>query len=301
MREITIDPAMLLYLDGSWSVWWAPNENYARELMELFCLGLGTAARPTYSQQDVTNGAKALAGYGVDWETGVREFHSDNALPADQTVPFLGREVRTARQVVDATVDHPACAPWIAGALWRYFVGAEASAAKRTALARVFTRNGYAVKPLVKAIVDDDAFLLRRMNRPRTPIEWVTAGMAALGLDDADEPDVRIDTLWTLGQLPFYPPSVAGWPWGVRWLGPGITLAKAAFAVESPAVKAVADASNQVSAALTRCSLYEVSAQTRAALDQVVTSPGLAGRANRGRRAAVLLALAVGSPEFALA
>jgi uncharacterized protein (DUF1800 family) len=301
LQKITVDPAMLLYLDGSWSVWAEPNENYSRELMELFCLGLGTATKPNYSQQDVENGARALAGYGVDWETGTKAFYPDNALPDGVSVRYLGRDVHSARDVVNAVIDDPACAHWIAGRVWRFLVGTEPSAARRTALAALFKANRYNVRPLVKAILNDPAFLAGRLNRPKMPVEWVTNGMAALGLEDKDNPDLRIDTLWTLGQVPFYPPNVSGWPWGLRWLGPGLALARAAFAVESPAVKTIADATDQVSATLARCSLFEVSSQTRSAMSHAVTSPDLAGRSNRDRRAMVLLALAVGSPEFALA
>ena len=301
VQKITVDPAMLLYLDGSWSSADAPNENYARELMELFCLGRGSAASPNYTQADVEAGAKALSGYGVDWDTGAATYYPDNALQVDQTVRFLGRDIHTAAQVVDAVLGRPAAAPWIAGRIWRFLVGAEPSAAKRAALGRVLITNKWVVKPLLSAILHDPLFLASRMSRPRQPIEWVTAAMAALGLTDAAHPDLRMETLWTLGQLPFYPPSVAGWPWGLRWLGPGLTLAKAAFEVEAPGITSVANAADPVAAALSRCSLVEVSATTRNALRSVMTSPELAGFANKGRRAQVLLALAVGSPEFALA
>jgi uncharacterized protein (DUF1800 family) len=237
----------------------------------------------------------------VDWTTGVATFYPDNALPVGQTVRFLGHDVRTAAQVVDAALGHRAAAPWIAGRLWRYLVGTEPSAAKRAALAKLLIANKWVVKPVVTAILHDPLFLSSRMNRPRQPIEWVTAAMAALGLTEAAHPDLRMETLWTLGQLPFYPPNVAGWPWGLQWLGPGLTLAKAAFDVEAPAISSVASAADPVGAALIRCSLFEVSPATRAAMHKVVTNAALSGAANKGRRAQLLLALAVGSPEFALA
>lgn len=301
MRTITVDPAMLMYLDGSWSVWSAPNENYSRELMELFCLGRGTPAKPNYSQADVENGAKALAGFGVDWDTSTRTYYPDNALPAGTTVRFLGRNVHGYVDVVNAVVDHPACAPWVAGRIWRFLVGVDPSSTKRASLGAILKANKYNVKPLVSAILNDRTFLTSRLNRPRQPIEWVTAAMASLGLTDAHHPNLRVDTLWSLGQLPFYPPSVAGWPWGLRWLGPGLVLAKAALAVEAPAISSVAGARDPVGAALARCGLYEVSTQTKSAMNRVMTSPQLAGTSHKGDRAMVLLALAIGSPEFALA
>jgi uncharacterized protein (DUF1800 family) len=303
IQRLTVHPAMLLYLDGSWSAASAPNENYARELMELFLLGRGTVASPNYSQTDVENGAKALAGFGVDWTTGIATFYTYNALPAGTTVPFLGKHVRTSAQVVDAVLARPAAPRWIVAALWRYLVGTEPSATRQAHLAKILTDSKWNVKPVLSAILHDSAFLTSRMNRPRQPVEWVTAGMAALGLTDAAHPNLRTDTLWTLGQVPFYPPSVAGWAWGNRWVGPGIVLAKAAFAVEAPGLTAVATATDQVTAALHRCSIYEVTPTTHNALRQAAAAKELAGSSStaKARRAKVLLALALSSPEFALA
>jgi uncharacterized protein (DUF1800 family) len=303
IQKMTVGSAMLMYLDGSWSVASDPNENYARELMELFLLGRGTVASPNYTQADVENGAKALAGYGVDWDTGKVTFYSDNALPTGQTVPFLGRNVRTAAQVVDAALAKPQAARWIVAAMWKYLIGTNIPAARQTTLAKLLLTNKWNVKPVLSAILHDPAFLYFRMNRPRQPIEWVTAGMSALGLTDAAHPGLRLDTLWTLGQVPFYPPNVAGWPWGNRWVGPGIVLAKAAFAVEAPGLTVVAGAKDQVTAALHRCSIYEVTTPTLTAMRNAVKAPELAGTSSsaKARRAQVLLALAIGSPEFALA
>ena len=135
-------------------------------------------------------------------------------------------------------------------------------------------------------------FLRARMDRPRTPVEWVIAAMAALGLKDKD---LRRWTMDGMGQLPFYPPNVSGWPSGTRWLSASFALARASLSVQTDGVAAVASAADPVAAALKRCSLYEVTAQTRAAR---TTAAGQISNAER--RAQVLLAMAVGSPEFAL-
>ena len=85
LQQLTIDPAMLIYLDGDPSVVTAPNENYSREVMELFAMGPGN-----YTETDVRNGAKALAGWDVNWETGVATFFPQYALTTP--VPFLGKQ-----------------------------------------------------------------------------------------------------------------------------------------------------------------------------------------------------------------
>jgi uncharacterized protein (DUF1800 family) len=117
--------------------------------------------------------------------------------------------------------------------------------------------------------------------------------MAALGFT---KKDVRRWTLYDMGQLPFHPPSVAGWPAGLRWLSPSFALARAAFATEATGITVVANAADPVAAALERCSLYEVSPQTLAALHAAADSLPIAKE-----RATVLLGLCIGSPDFALA
>lgn len=285
LQKITLDAAMLLYLDGSWSTADDPNENYGRELMELFALGRGN-----YTQDDVHNGARALAGWYVDWDTGATGFNDWGALHAP--VPFLGKSVLRAPDVVAAVLAHPRSAPWVVGRIHLFLTGA-APARPVSALAGTFRSSGFETRPVVEAIVRDPGFMRGRMNRARTPVEWILPAMAALGLT---RKDVRRWTLSDMGQLPFHPPSVAGWPAGLRWLSPSFALARAAFATDATGITAVANAADPVAAALERCSLYEVTAQTLTALQTAADD-----LPNAKERATVLLALAVGSPEFALA
>ncbi|MGI8533269.1 MAG: DUF1800 family protein [Candidatus Limnocylindrales bacterium] len=291
LRQVTIQPAMLLYLDGDWSTVDGPNENYSRELQELFSIG-----QENVTQENVLNGALALAGWHVDWEAATSVFIDERwaSLASDQKVSFLGKQVYRYDGVVDAACDHPQMPAFIADKAWRYLVGTIPSATKLASLASTYRQTGLDNRALVEAIVRDPAFLKKRMTRPRYPVEWVTAALGAAGLQD--DPDLAADTLWQMGQLPFYPPSVAGWPTGNRWLSPSLALARAALATDSPAIASIVDASNPIATALDRCSLYEVSAQTRLALSQASGS-----LVNASERAAVLLGLCLSSPEFALA
>jgi uncharacterized protein (DUF1800 family) len=289
MQAITIDAAMLVYLDGDPSVVTAPNENYSRELMELFCLGIGN-----YSEADVKNGAKALAGYDVDWQTGVVTFHPEYALTSP--VNYLGKSVQTTQHVIDAVVDHPACAPWIAGKLYRYFVGVSPSPTRLNELATLFRSGGLEIKPLVDAILRDPLFLdpQTRNNRARQPVEWVTAAFAAAG---ASNPGWATSVTNDLGQLPFEPPSVAGWPGGTRWLAASDALVRAGLAIDGPVLAEITNSADMVGTTLARCSLYEVSPATRAALDGIAATTALP----TWQRSRILFATAVTSPEFALA
>lgn len=289
VRAITIDPAMLVYLDGAESTADAPNENYGRELMELFTLGRGN-----YSQEDVRAAAKALSGWTVDYDSGAATFVPESA---NQTpVTFLGRNVVRADDVVDTACDHPACAPFIVGKLHRFFTGVDPEPDRRAELAAIFTSGGLEIRPVVEAILRDPSFLALRLNRPRYPVEWATGAIGALGLDDRN---VAVDACFTLNQTPFFPPNVAGWPGGARWLAPSYALARAGVAVQAPGIGEVRDARDPIAAALNRCSLYEVSDTTASALK--AAADRMPADLDPDGRAAVLLATVTSSPEFALA
>jgi uncharacterized protein (DUF1800 family) len=306
LRRITSEPAMLLYLDGDWSLVGdsepgepGPNENYARELQELFTIG-----QPNIQQVNVLDGARALAGWHVDWENATSVFIEQRwaSMAPTATIPFLGRDVYRYQplqdparpDVIDAACDHPATAPFIADKAWRYLVGTPPTPTKVAALATAYRRANLDTRVLVERIVRDPQFLNRRHTRAKYPVEWVASAMSAAGLQLRR--DLAMDMLWRMGQVPFYPPSVAGWPTGDRWLSPSLALSRAALATESPAIAAIANAPDPVAAALARCSLYEVTAQTRKALEQARV-----GLTVPSERAAVLLALCLASPEFALA
>jgi uncharacterized protein (DUF1800 family) len=279
---------MLIYLDGDPSVVTAPNENYSREVMELFALGTGN-----YTETDVRNGAKALAGWDVNWDTGVATFSPEYALTTPVT--FLGKSVKRYDEVINAVCDNAACAPFIAGKLHKFFHGVDPSSQRRAELAAIFVNNNLEIRPLVEAILRDPAFFDSsvRMNRAKLPVEWVTHAFSATGYSDGGWQASVADNL---GQLPFYPPSVAGWPGGTRWLAAANAIARADLAKDGPYLDAINNSSDMVATTLARCSLYEVSSATRTALNQVavLTIP-------KWQRAMVLLAVALCSPEFALA
>jgi uncharacterized protein (DUF1800 family) len=291
LQAVTIDPAMLVYLDGDGSKADAPNENYGREVMELFSLGRGN-----YSQDDVRAAARAFAGWNVDYDHATAALDSDTANKAP--VAFLGTSVSNASDVINTLCDHPACAPFIAGRLHRFLAGADPGPDRRAELAAVFTASGLEIRPLVEAIVRHPSFLDLRLNRPRYPVEWVTAAVAALRPDDKD---AAYNACSSLGQVPYYPPNVAGWPPGSRWLSASYAVARAALAVQAKPVAEVRDAADPAAAALARCSLYEPPPGMTETLRDAAA--GLAKNSNLepGGRAATLLAATVASPAFAIA
>jgi uncharacterized protein (DUF1800 family) len=288
LQQLTIDPAMLIYLDGDPSVVTAPNENYSREVMELFAMGPGN-----YTETDVRNGAKALAGWDVNWETGVATFYPEYALTAPVT--FLGKSVKRYDEVVNAVCDHAACAPFIAGKLHKFFHGVDPSPTRRAELATIFRNANLEIRPLLEAILRDPMFFdpSLRLNRAKLPVEWVTHAFHAAGYEENGGWQASVAN--QLGQLPFYPPSVAGWPGGTRWLAAANALVRADM-TRWGLLDEITNSPDMVGAALARCSVYEVSPATRAALTQVATST-----MPKWQKSRLLLGLALCSPEHALA
>ena len=287
-KAITKDAAMLRYLDGDGSSGEAPNENYSREVMELFTLG-----QAHYSEADVRAGARALSGWYVD-QTGAGRFDVGNAY--DMPVTFLGRNnVRTADDVIDAICDHEACAPFIVGKLHAYFVGTAPSGARRGELAKIFRDNNLEIRPVVTAIVQHESFRASRYNRARLPSEWITAVTAALALTGDVVNDLR-NAGGDLGQVLFEPPNVAGWPGTIKWVNPGNAITKGARVANLCFRDEAIRPSATVDGTLAHCGIYDASAATLAAMNEAASRC-----ADDKERASVLLALALTSPEFCLA
>jgi uncharacterized protein (DUF1800 family) len=286
MQKVTIDAAMLRYLDGDPSEIVAPNENYARELMELFTMGFGTFTEP-----DVKAGAKALTGWNVA-QDGTVTFDPSTSLTTPVT--FLGHQVQHAADVVNTVCDDPHTAPFVTAKLYRFFHGVAPDAATSANLVNVFTSNNLELKPLLAAILQDTHFFdaTRRLNRPRTPAEWVAAAAAVFSSTDYN---TERDVADNMGMLPYYPPNVSGWPIGLRWLSAAEARIRDDVATQVPVVAAVRDAPDPVAAALNLCSLYEVTTATKNAITTAVAQMG-----SPDEKAQMALGLAVSSPEFAL-
>lgn len=282
MQAVAVDPAMLLWLDGAWSTAEAPNENFAREAMELFTLGRGN-----YTEADVRAASVAFSGWWID-EDGDAQF--DSAVGPQRAVTLLGRQVASAAEAIDVLCDHEACAPFVAGEVHTFLTGTPPDGDRLGELASVFRDSGLEIRPLVEAIVTHDSFLDRSNPRPRTPVEW---WVAVRHLYDTELDPWALDRL---GQVPFSPPNVAGWPGHDRWISAGATFAKAQLALDHAwDVGTLADA-DPVADVLTRAGLAEVSDATRSLLSNAAASVE-----GRRERSTVLHALVAMTPELSLA
>jgi len=210
------DPALIFWLDGQRNTRQAPNENLARELMELFTLGIGS-----YTEEDIRAGARALTGWTIDRTTGRASLNPRRHDAGAKTI--LGR---TANFDVDSYADlllaQPAHAVFLARRLWfRFASGQPIPTATEERLVAAY-RPGRDVTAMLRALFTDEAFPATRGHLVKQPVEWAVGAMRQLGLNPTRlAPEKRrqlLGGLDGLGQVPLRPPSVGGWPAGASWL-----------------------------------------------------------------------------------
>jgi uncharacterized protein DUF1800 len=212
LLDVTKDPAMLVWLSGDRNTRRSPNENYARELMELFTLGAGRG----YTEDDVREQARALTGWRNDYVAGAGRvnyrFDPTQHDTGSKTV-FGQTGAWNWEDACRLCVENPQHAPFFIGKLWGYFIPTPPSPATQRGLERLY-RAGYKVRPVVEAILTHpDLYRGPRMVKP--PVVH-TAGLLRYlgrGIDNAQWPRLGQQA----GQRLFYPPDVGGWD-DSRWL-----------------------------------------------------------------------------------
>jgi hypothetical protein len=218
------DPAMLAFLDAGVNVKGAPNENFAREIMELFTMGVGN-----YSEHDIREAARAFTG----WNYVNLDFVVNRDQHDDSVKTVLGqRGPLDGVQVIDVILAQPVTAEFLATKLYRFFVREEVSPEMRKQLGALLRDNRYEIAPLLTTL-----FLSRDFYSPpsyatriKGPVELVVSTYKKLGLDAVPGvPDFN-DTTAALGQQLFRPPTVAGWAQGRSWITPGLLLERGNFA-----------------------------------------------------------------------
>ena len=215
LKGIYKDPAMLRYLDNGLNQVGNPNENYAREQLELFTLGLGN-----YTEQDVRESARALTGWVVDRRTGQSRFVSFRHDSG--TKIFLGREGNfDGDDIVDIILEHPGAAWFIARRTIEEFVTPDPDPAYVERVQQAFVDGGLSIRGLMTAIFTDPAFLdpSNYWSTIKSPVDFVVGVARSFGLPG----DVRglSEAAALMGQALFLPPNVAGWPGGTSWVSSG--------------------------------------------------------------------------------
>ncbi|GAB2563266.1 DUF1800 domain-containing protein [Nocardia heshunensis] len=208
-----VDPAMLRWLDGVTSTAKAPNENLSREFMELFALGHGNG----YTEADVREGARALTGWTITG--GAAAFQAARHDGGSKTVLGVTGPL-DATAFCNAVLARPESAAFVAGSLWQLLASDDPpSDAARARLTTAYG-PGRDLSALITAVFTDPEFTSARDTVVVGPVEWLIGAVRALRVPLTDDAQVRtlVNTLRTLGQLPFYPPSVGGWPRGQGWM-----------------------------------------------------------------------------------
>jgi len=286
------DPAMLIWLDANTDHRAHPNENFARELFERFTLGIGN-----YTQADVTAAAACFTGWRFAPATGGFLFDPLDHDPTPQTL--LGQSgVNTGEQVIAIATSSPASARWVVSRMWSFLAYPVAPDDPVVAELAPAYQADLDMSGLLRSILLHPQFTspTTAAGLVKQPLEWVAGVLKALGVPPPAVADGTIPVtaaLAGLGQIPFDPPSVGGWPQNEGWLSTAATLVRweaAARLVRSPLVdpSVVADAStgDRPDAAATLLSVPSWSSNTATALAQVADDP------------AAVIALALVSPEY---
>ncbi|MBB5828950.1 DUF1800 domain-containing protein [Micromonospora carbonacea] len=278
------DPALILWLDGQKNTRAAPNENLARELMELFTLGVGN-----YAEADVKAGARALTGWVVDRRTGAARFEPRRHDAGAKTI--LGRTGPfDAAGFAALLAGQPAAREFVARRLWFRYAGPETPAPAGLA--------GPDTLATLRAVLTAGEFGRTAGTLVKQPVEWAVGALRQLGVRPSRLSEQRrrqlLAGLTALDQVPLRPPSVGGWPAGVAWLTTSslqarLRLADLLAGVAAPTVLdrlAAAPAAGRPDALARLLVVDAWSARTRAALDP------LAGQPRK------LLAAGLVSPEY---
>lgn len=222
-RSVAKDPAMLLYLDNARNYKLHPNENFARELMELFTLGVDH-----YSEDDVRNSARAWTGWRFDRFMQAARY--DPQVHDDGVKTFLGRTGNfNGDDVVNIIFEQPQCARFFGAFLLNNFVYNDPEPELVEAVAGLLRRHNFELAPVMSAILRSNVFYSQRAYRAlvKSPAEFVVGTSRALGLSRID--GTALPVLKQMGQVLFYPPNVAGWPGGANWLTSDTMIARQNF------------------------------------------------------------------------
>jgi uncharacterized protein (DUF1800 family) len=295
------DPAMLHWLNGDLNHKGSPNENLARELMELFTIGHGH-----YTEADVRAGARALTGwkfkhgtYEPIWvpalhDEGVKTYlgHTGNLGPAD---------------VIAILAAHPATGPFLARKLYAFFAYDNPGDDVVQPLAETYYRSGHSIKAMMRQLLRSDTFYSAQAfeEHVKSPVEFVVGTVRELGVPMPTEDLAR--ALTAMGQDLFNPPNVGGWPGGVQWASANGLVVRYNFAGALSAQlaprdllrqAAARDAAGLVSYLLDRLVAIDPVDSTRAALLAFLGGDGVLASPDVDTRVRGLVQLVLATPEY---
>jgi uncharacterized protein (DUF1800 family) len=218
------DGALQVWLDGQENTAKAPNENFSREMMELFTLGVNR-----YTEKDVKELARAFTGYQVSRSSGNVTFNPRRRDSGSITV--LGKSgVMTPEEVIDHLVSQDDSALFIAERIWYRFVSSQDPLPPNHPMVNAFANRD--VSMLMKSLIESSAFSQEKNSMVKSPVEWFVGLCRALGITPSKlpSPNKLYANLERLSQVPFAPPNVGGWPADQAWLSSASAQFRVSFA-----------------------------------------------------------------------
>ncbi len=224
-KKMSRDPAMMIYLDLQKSEKEHPNENWARELMELFTIGIGN-----YTEQDIRESARAFTGYHVN--LGTQQFRFAPFQHDASPKMFMGRTgPLDGDDIIDMLLEKPACAQFIGRKIWRYFVEDNPSPETVDTVASRLHASNYEIRPVLREIFSSSKFYSEQVMRSqiKSPVQFLiqTAKLLEAPLPS---PNIAQNSMRQMGQVLFAPPSVKGWDGGRAWISTSTLLFRYNFA-----------------------------------------------------------------------
>ena len=218
------DGALQVWLDGQENTVKAPNENFSREMMELFTLGVNR-----YTETDVKELARAFTGYQVSRSSGVVTFNARRRDAAAVTV--LGKTgVMSPEEVIDHLVSQENSALFIAERIWYRFVSSQEPLPQNHPMVKAFANRD--LSALMNSLIESSAFSQEKNSMVKSPIEWFVGLCRALAITPSQlpSPTKLYNYLEMLSQVPFSPPNVGGWPADQAWLSSASAQFRVSFA-----------------------------------------------------------------------
>jgi len=225
VKAISRDPAMMIYLDLQQNREAHPNENWARELMELFTVGIGN-----YSEDDIRAAARAFTGYRIDTTT--QQFRFARMEQDLGTKKFMGHTgPLNGDNVIDILVRQPACSRFISRKLWRFFVEDEPSQEIVDAIASRIRAHNFEMRPVLREIFSSAEFYSDRAmgTQIKSPLQYIVQTSKLLETQ-LPSPIVVQNAMRQMGQILFAPPNVKGWDGGKDWITTSTLLFRYNFA-----------------------------------------------------------------------
>ena len=247
LLEVAKDPAMLVWLDGRLNVRGQPQENFARELMELFTMGVGT-----FQETDVYAGARVFTGWNLSrpsnayyafvynanqHDTGAKDFSFPIFENGSRTIPAraAAQGMQDGVDLINAVARHPATGPRLARKLYAFFMNESDTpdAALLQDVARIYYESGYEIKPMIRRLLTSAQFHEDRnwYKRYSWPVEFVARSLKEVGWNGFSVGNA-LTPLLNMGQQLYEPPDVAGWDLGRGWFSSAGMLARMNFAAQ---------------------------------------------------------------------